>query len=199
MPLDVEQTKILQEWVKIGVSCLLPIAVVALTLIINTRLNEFNSELKSKENEQQYKYKISEKIVEDKRSIYRSISIDINSIYIYINDVGNFYDFSPEIIIQKKRVVDSIFFSHNSYWNTDTRNAYKDFMSAAFMTYSGPGQPARIRSRPDQKIAAALYRGEQWNKERNDAFNGEFDPSINGKYTDLVKAFLLDINSSEIN
>jgi hypothetical protein len=183
-----EIAKYWQEWWKIGVSGLTPVAIAVLTFFITYTLNQQQSVLRK-----------SEQILSEKQKTYSNIGEHLNIIFVYILDIGDFRHYDPMQIIEKKRAVDRLFFMYRPYWSDQTVKKYTDFMNAGFEMH-GPdrGRSAKIRAITGEKKAAHAIDKKPWPENWNENFTHEIDPKVGIYYNDLVSSFLNDIATAAI-
>lgn len=187
--LEIEERKYHQEWWKMGISALFPIAVT----IIGSVLAIQNSNIQSKS-------RISEQTTIEKRRQYNDISGKLNIIFAYISDIGDYRKYSPIQIIEIKRDIDRSFFSYLPYWDSKTQIAYCRFMTASFTPYRGLGANAAINSSPDAKKAAFAIDGRVWETEWDSHFMRDRRfPAISDIYYNLVRQLLSDISSPDLH
>jgi len=187
-PESIEIAKYRQDWWKIFVSALTPIAIAVLTYFITSSLNVKESMLRK-----------SEQILSEKQKTYSKIGEDLNIIYVYAADVGDYRQFTPNQIIDRKRDADRTFFMYRPYWSGETQNKYNAFMHAAFEMYAGPGLNAKIKTSDVQKKLAFSAERKQWDGAWDNMFTGSADPALEQSYYALVSCFLSDIASSAVN
>ncbi|GJL86679.1 MAG: hypothetical protein DHS20C03_03880 [Minwuia thermotolerans] len=187
MEYSIERRKLRQGWFGIAISVLTPIILVYLSLSVSLLLQDRDAKLS-----------IDAQILKQKQSLYREIGANINVIFVYLVDIGDYRKFTPDEIVDRKRSTDRIFFSYRPYWSEKTENSYKDFMNAAFKTYSGTGQKAKIRATTDEKKAAFKIDGIAWKEQWDSAFTDKLKVDVNALYYDLVSAFLSDTVSPAI-
>ena len=89
---------------------------------------------------------LNDKIIAKRVGVYDEIGKDLNDIFAYVAQVGQWKDFSPEAIVNKKRSVDKIMYMNRPYWSTAAFKAYKDFIQTCFHTFNGIGEDAKIRA-----------------------------------------------------
>lgn len=185
--LEIKRKSYKLEIVKAIAGIFTPIVLIFLTFQVQSVLKEKESELKSRE-----------QILAQKQELYNEIGSNLNKMYVYIIDVGDFRQYEPPEIIQLKRETDRLFFMYKPFWSKETSSHYDTFMRSAFDTYNGSGLRAKIKTSPAQKVAAIENDGGQWNPAWNQHFSGEASPSIKTEYTALVLSFLTDISNSEL-
>ncbi|MGB8420863.1 hypothetical protein [Paraburkholderia sp.] len=176
----------LEKW-KVFLSILTPLVLLALTYVVNNAIQEKGAALTRQE-----------QILSEKQKIYADLGPRLNTIYIYVVDVGDFRSYSPVQIVKEKREADQKFFTYGPYWSAKTEKNYDAFMSAAFQTYNGAGLPAKIRTSRDQKIAAYNVDHLTWDNAWDAYFTGAADSEISDKYNDLVSSLLADTVSSGV-
>lgn len=89
---------------------------------------------------------LNERIIEKRVQIYESIGKDLNDIYAFLLQVGQWKELSPMEIIKKKRNVDKIMHINRPYWSDTAFSTYSAFMTAGFETWTGVGEDAKIRA-----------------------------------------------------
>jgi hypothetical protein len=176
----------LEVW-KVLVSILTPLALIALTFVVNSAIQERGALLKREE-----------QILAEKQKIYAELGRRLNVIYIYIADVGDFRSYTPPRVVELKREADRQFFMYRPYWSETTEKSYNAYMNAAFTTYTGAGLPAQINAEPREKIAAYKVDKLQWDAAWDVYFTERVDPEIATKYYALVSSLLADTVSARI-
>lgn len=187
-PQNFELAKYHQDWWKILVSALTPVAIAVLGYFISSSLYVKESSLRK-----------SEQILSEKQKTYSKIGEDLNIIYVYAADVGDFRDYTPDQIIDRKRDADRTFFMYSPYWSRETKQKYSVFMDATFEMYTGAGLNAKIKTTYDQKKAAYAAYNKQWNPAWDQVFTGRRDHTLTQTYYALVSCFLSDIASAGVN
>jgi hypothetical protein len=104
---------------------------------------------------------LNDKIIAKRVAIYDEIGKDLNDIFAYVVQVGQWKDFTPDVIVNKKRSVDKIMYMNRPYWSTAAFNAYKDFIQACFHTFNGIGEDAKIRAATIQYEQLPTWK-EEW-------------------------------------
>lgn len=181
-PENLDVAKYWQEWWKVAVSALTPIAIAVLTYFISNALNERQSYLRR-----------GEQTLAEKQRTYGRIGEDLNIIYVYAADVGDFRQYTPDQIVQRKRDADRTFYMYRPYWSRKTQDNYREFMQAAFSMYVAIGTNARINAFTDEKKAAFAAEGKNWDPKWDAFFTGNRDPVLEQRYYALVSSFLEDI------
>lgn len=181
-PESLEIAKYWQEWWKVAVSALTPVAIAALTYFVSDALNERQSSLRR-----------GEQILSEKQKTYARIGEDLNVIYTFAADIGDFRHYTPEQIIEKKRGVDRIFYMYRPYWSSKTQENYRRFMEAAFTTYASSGKNALINASTNEKQAAFAADDRPWDPAWERLFTGQTHPELEQRYYAMVHSCLEDI------
>lgn len=184
--LALEHSKYVQQWFQIAAAILTPIAIAALTFFVSRAISD-----------REASYKRSEQVLELKQKAYAEIGPDLNKIYVYIDDVGDFASYTPMDILRYKRDADRKFYMYQTFWSDKTISAYHKFMEDAFRTYTGTGKPAMIRSLTFEKEASFLNTQRKWNLAWNEMFTTERADTVGSSYRSLVQLFILDITSGK--
>ena len=182
-----EYAKYIQEWWKVGVSILTPIAIAVLTFFVTRALNQ-----------REALFRRGEQVLSMKQDAYARIGPKINIIYIFVSDFGDYRNYTPDDVIRLKREVDREFFMFSPFWSQATASAYRLFMDACFETYVGSGKNARIRSTCVVKKSACQLDGKAWNPNWDEMFSPAGDRSVHQKYHNLVAGFVGDITSRDL-
>jgi hypothetical protein len=177
----------LEKW-KTLISVLTPLALVALTFVVNSAIQERGEALKRQG-----------QILAEKQKIYADLGKNLNIIYIYIADIGDFRSYTPPRVVELKRESDRWFFTYRPYWSKETEQKYNTFMTAAFTTYNGAGKPAKINAKKLQKTEAYNVDKLQWDGSWDAYFKEDSaDPNIATKYYDLVGSILDDTVTGDV-
>jgi len=200
---EVEEKELRIKKYAVLASLLTPIVIALVGFFVQGALNEQKQELaealKSQEQAWQARqsqlerlWKTSERVTSTKERIYQTLGADLNRIYVYGDDVGDFRRFTPQQIIDLKRTSDRTFYMYQSLWSTDVKKAYEDFMRAAFKTYQGLGEHPRIWGTSNEKIAAYRHDGLEWYSDWEKYFSGQKNPDLRAVYLRMVTAFMTD-------
>lgn len=170
----------LEVW-KVLLSILTPLALVALTFVVNNAIQERGALLKREE-----------QILAEKQKIYAELGRRLSIFYVYVADVGDFRSYTPPRVVELKREADRQFFMYRPYWSDSTEKRYNEYIKAAFLTYTGAGLPAKINASRTQKVAAYEVDKLKWDAAWNQYFTENSDPDIGTKYYALVSSLLAD-------
>ena len=178
---DLDERIYRQEWWKIGTSVLTPVAIVFLGFYANNLLEKEKARLDRDVH-----------TIEDKRRVVAELGANLNRVYVYVQDVGDYKAYSPTQIIDLKRQNDRAFYVYCPYWSRKTVEAYRAFDDATFLKYQGVGRDAQIRASTGEKIAGRRIQGEVWDPRWNDDFTGSADPQVAAHYGRLATSMLGD-------
>lgn len=128
----------LKDWIEV----LKLISSIATPIVVVLLGSKLNSRLKSIDDAQWQ----SRKIVEKRLELYDKIAPGINAIYCFCMWVGYWKDLSPKDIIQTKRDLDKTVNIYRHLLSEDFYNKYNNFIHLIFLTYTGAGKDASIRS-----------------------------------------------------
>ncbi|MBI5741585.1 MAG: hypothetical protein HZA16_12835 [Nitrospirae bacterium] len=123
------------EVAKLAVGILTPVSVVALSWLISRRLKKFEHIQWS-----------NQKLIEKKLSLYDEISPLLNKLFCFYTWVGYWKEISPKDVIESKRSLDKTVNIYRHLLGEEFFNEYQSFISMLFVTYTGPGHDAGIRS-----------------------------------------------------
>lgn len=142
--------------------------------------------------EQDRSWKAHQHLAERRLAVYNDVRKEINRIHCFVNDIGAWKEDTPESIIQYKRQVDENMHSNRAIWESETFAAYLDFMNAAFATYQGVGEDARIKTSWFEKRSGANWRPD-WEKR----LTGETDPGEGASHDHLIELITQDLTLRE--
>ena len=89
---------------------------------------------------------LNDRVIEKRVEIYEMIGKDLNDVYVYLVQVGDWKEFSPSQIIEKKRDIDQSMYVSRPYWSNNAFLSYTEFMDASFETFTGIGEDAKIKT-----------------------------------------------------
>jgi hypothetical protein len=123
------------EFIKIIASVATPIIVLVLGIWAKTIAIDYER-----------RASLNGRVIEKRIEIYGKVDKDLNDIFVFLTQVGNWKALTPEEIVMKKREVDKIMHTNRPYWSDVTFNAYREFMNSAFETYTGVCEDAKIKT-----------------------------------------------------
>lgn len=170
------------EWLKLAASFLTPLTIALLTYVASRALNERASQLRK-----------GEQLLGEKQRAYAAIGEDLNVIFVFVRDVGDFRRYTPDQIIDRKRSADRHFYMYRPYWSDETEARYKAFVAAAFRTFTASGSNAKIRTLAFEKRKAYEIDGRAWDEAWTGCLTEERDGRIDFHYQTLVAAMLDDV------
>lgn len=126
------------------------------------------------------------RIIEKRVEIYEKIGEDLNDIFVFLLQVGDWKQFSPNQIIEKKRHLDKIMYVNRPYWSDSVFSSYNKFMDSAFETYTEVGEDAKIKT-----VTMKFEKLPTWKQEWKKQFSkSPTELSILAEnYTTLMKQF----------
>lgn len=123
------------EIIKLLSSMATPIVVAFLGYKLNSRLKSID--------DAQWQ---SRKIVDKRLELYERAAPGLNSIFCFCTWVGYWKDISPKDLIQTKRDLDKTVNIYRQLLSEDFYQQYNDFIHLVFLTYTGAGKDALIRT-----------------------------------------------------
>ena len=141
---------------------LISIATPVIGGIIAYRLTKIGSDLDNKK-------WTSQRIIEKRLDFYDLVVPDLNDIYCYYMQFGNWKEFTPCDIIQKKRKLDKAFYIHKHVFKNSedlTEVYYKTYIHNCFKTGTGIETKGKIKM--DYSAREDLP---NWNYKWNDLFD----------------------------
>lgn len=176
----------LERW-KLLLSIPTPVILLLLTYLVNNAIQERGALLQRES-----------QILGEKQKIYTELGKNLNVIFVYVADVGDFRQYTPVEVVNRKRDSDRMFFMYRPYWSDDTEHKYNNYMKACFQTYNGAGLPATINASKAEKVAAYQHDGLRWENSWNGYFTESVDPNVSTKYYALVSSLLADTVSPNL-
>jgi hypothetical protein len=171
------------EIAKLIVSFLTPLTIALVGLLVQRTLAA-----------QSRTWKVEDRLADKRVEIYEKIGVDLNRIYCYVMDVGDFKDEIPDEIIAAKRNVDRNMFIYQAIWPEETFKCFQEYIDSAFLHSKGErGSDAKIRAQVPEKKAARENRGKKWPAAWDERFTGERDASHKTKYAQLMKLISRDL------
>ena len=89
---------------------------------------------------------LNDRVIEKRVELYEKVDEDLNDIFVFLTQVGNWKELTPQMVVEKKRQVDKVMYTSRPYWSDVVFNAYIEFMGSAFETYTGIGEDAKFRT-----------------------------------------------------
>ena len=170
------------EIAKLVASVATPLAVVIVGFRVQSTLAQ-----------QDRSWRAHQQLAERRLAVYNGCRKELNRIFCFIKDVGNWKEETPDSIIRLKRLVDEEMHTNSAIWAPDTFAAYLDYMNAAFSTYGPVGQDAKIRASAKEKRVGIP----NWNPEWDNRLTGTVDPEHGKKYQIFVALVSRDLTLTE--
>ena len=154
-----------------------PILLIILSFLINIFLEKNKSRLQ-----------VNQTIFKKRVEIYDEIQEPLNNIYCYIKRVGKWKEFTPENIINYKRVIDQKFHATRPFWSKGMQEAYNGFMDTCFITNRGHKVNARIIAEVEKYKESDSCK----DASRDYYCNGFDEPTLDKANDNLMNAFSKD-------
>lgn len=134
------------------------------------------------------------RIIEKRVEIYEEVKADINDIFAFLTQVGNWKELTPQQVVERKRRVDKTMYTSRPYWSDTAFCAFTDFMNAAFETYTGITEDAKIRT-----VTWQFEKLPQWDASFSQWFSDQPTSvsELRHKYDVLMKGLALDFGYSQ--
>jgi hypothetical protein len=139
------------EIVKLVVAGFVPIAVIVLGLPIARAARRL-----------EHAQWASRKLIELRLELYATMAPLLNDLLCFFRTVGDFQQITPPEAVAHKRALDKAFHV-NKYLMGDTfAERFHEFMEACFVTYTGRGQPAKLRASRTKQQAERAHWDDAW-------------------------------------
>jgi hypothetical protein len=138
-------------------------------------------------------HKRSDRLVDARIKSFDEMAPLLNSLYQYYVYVGEWKNLTPVDVIETKRRLDSLLLGRAPLFGRRFLRAWKEFEDALFQTYSGKGEPAKLKT--DYK---SRMDGETWHMEWSRMFvleEGSKKEQISALYWKLMESFSREIGS----
>ena len=164
-----------------------PLVVVALGLVVNTRLKHVE--------EQQWRGRA---LTEARLRYYGDLAGELNDLLCFFTFIGTWKEHTPVDVVAMKRRLDRSFAMHRPFFSEATADAYSNFMDCCFETFGDWGADARLRTGYGRRREAL---GKEWDDNWNSRFLLESGTEISPeglldcrqRYLTLVERFVEDI------
>jgi hypothetical protein len=88
---------------------------------------------------------INQELIKARIGIIGDYSNQLNQIFCFYTQVGDFKNLNPDAILSAKRQMEKLAHVNRSIFSEKFFNAHRDFMTSAFHEYSGAGISAKLR------------------------------------------------------
>ena len=144
------------EAAKLAASLLTPLVVLGLGLLVNRASRRLEQAQWA-----------NRQLIERRLSLYDVMAPLLNDLFCFYTLVGHYRSVDPPAAVAAKRTLDKTFHVNRFLFSPPFSAAYNSFMDTCFQTYTGVGEPAKLRStiefqRPERR--------DTWNEEWNDLF-----------------------------
>jgi hypothetical protein len=146
------------EVAKLVVGALVPVLLFALGIVVSRAARRVE--------ESQW---ASRKVIERRLELYDEMAPKLNDLFCFFHRVGHYKEIDPPGAVARKRELDKTFYANAPLFSTEFRQRYRAFLNACFLTYTGAGEDAKLRTSP------ALQRHERpsWKDEWDEMFAWE--------------------------
>ena len=170
------------EIAKFIVSIMTPVIVLFLGIWINKRLKKL----------EQLQW-ANQKLIEKRLQIFEQLVPLLNDILCYFTFIGCWKEFEPNTVVKLKREVDKIVYVNSPLFGKEFLTKYNIFIGLCYMTYSGWGNDAKLRT-------TFLRRKENnlnWRNDWEQCYANETEISkpeeIRIAYLEFVKFFAIEV------
>jgi hypothetical protein len=180
------------SWNSLEVAKLLvaPVVVALLGYFVQAQLAQQARNTQELLAEQARSWQQNQRLVERRLQLYDAIRVDLNKIYCFVEDIGDWRKENPDTIVTYKRRVDTEMYTQRAVWSPDTFAAYREYISSAFGEYSGGmGQNAPIRTVSAEKRVGI----KGWNAGWEARLTNERSPDHKRNYESLQNLMARDL------
>jgi len=172
----------LLEITKLFVSILTPLVV----LIVGVWIKSVMLKMESKQ-------WVNHSLMEWKIKLFEKVAPRLNDIYCYYTYIGDWKNFSPPDILQRKRELDKEIMIAQPLFSKEFISAYDDFINSCFITYRGKGKDAGMATGMESRrnISKNGWK-EEW--EYLFAKNITTKSDIEKQYSNLMGEFSKELN-----
>lgn len=176
------------EVMRLIISVLTPVILALMGLYLNRMLKKI-----------EHRQWRNQKLIEKRLSIYDELAPLLNDLLCYFTYVGNWKDFTPEEIVQKKRAIDKKSYIAQPLFSKIFFTEIMTFIDLCFKPFQGWGQNAKLLT--DAGKRKEIY-GDKWDKSWDILFISDpkeiTDPEkIKESYSRIMKVFSDDIGLNE--
>ena len=174
------------ELVKIFISIAVPVVICLLAWSFQNELFE-----KKLSNHIEFKKEISALML--RTEVFSQVREPLNTIYAYIEQVGDWDQYSAQEIKDARRYVHKIMYPNRHVWSENTFDLYLKYMdNTAF--YSAGKSGAKINARINEQRTSAAG----WSDSERELFSGVRHPEHKKTYDRLMNAFACDMALPEV-
>jgi hypothetical protein len=92
-----------------------------------------------------------QKVIERRLELFNEMGPDLNDLFCFFLQRGHFRDITPPDAIGRKRRLDRIFHSNRPLFSLAFADRYQAFLDSCFATFTGAGEPAKLRASADEQ------------------------------------------------
>jgi hypothetical protein len=133
------------EGPKLGIAVLTPVTVVVVGFLLDRRSSR-NARL------MESRMFADQTLTQRRIDVYDELKQNLNMVYCYVRQVGEWKSWSPEAVLTAKRRADREMKMHALYFTPEQNQLYDDFMTCCYKMFGGHGTSAKLR------VAADGYR-----------------------------------------
>lgn len=123
------------EVAKLIVSFMTPLLILLLGILVTRLSEQFKAALWA-----------NQKVIEKRIVVYDKTAPLLNDLFCYFYIVGNWKEQTPPEVLAKKRALDKEVYVYTALFSDEFRKSYFQFIHLCFVTYTGPGQDAKLRT-----------------------------------------------------
>jgi hypothetical protein len=137
----------------------------------------------------------NQKLIEKRIAVYDKLAPLVNDLYCYFMCVGNWKDLTPKQMVEAKRALDKKVYIYESLFSHEFKDLYNKFIHLCFMTYTGQGHDAKLRTLLDHPKGGDRTKSSStaWQAEWNTFFSAKEDSSspedVDTAYKTLMSRF----------
>lgn len=180
------------EVMKLLVSGLTPVILAFIGLYLNRMLKKF-----------EHRQWRNQKLIEKRLNIYDDLAPLLNDLLCYYTYIGSWKDFTPEQIVEKKRIIDKKLYIAAPLFSKNFFSEIMTFINLCFKPFQGWGHNAKLLTATERRKEVFAKQGEkEWDKKWDELFitnaNEVTDPQkIKESYFRIMKVFSDDIGLNE--
>jgi hypothetical protein len=100
----------------------------------------------------------NQKVIEKRMSVYDYAATRLNQVYCYFRYVGTWKEIAPADVIRLKRELDTCVYVNEWLFSQPFIDSYKFFINCCFVTHTGVGLDARLRTKFNKREGLPNWR-----------------------------------------
>ena len=189
-PVMLDKQKPLWNSLEVAKLLVTPVVVALLGYFVQTQLAAQARQTQELLAEQARSWQQNQRLFDRRLQIYDNVRVELNRIYCYIEDIGSWKEDNPETVLAAKRHIDGEMHSQRAIWSQETFNAYLAYMNSAFLTYTGVGQDAKIKTGAEEKRVGIA----NWSSDWEQRLTGKKSVDHKSKYDQLLNLLSKDMS-----